>query len=485
MKLNKIIYGGLLSSLVIASSCKKDLDLQPYNSLEAEDAFNTPSDFTNALNGMYRGFATAGSYTAGEYLVLADLVADNFTRSTSISRGTGATYYLWQYTSEATSGLWGNGYNIIRRANGIIQNINNLPAGTFRNNAEGEARAARALVHFDISRVYAKIYANSNPTTDLGVPYVTTTDFNIKPARPTLQVTYDSVISDLKIAYDRIALTNAAAGFSRIRLNKAAVAGILSRVYLHMHDWANTRNWADSSLKYNSNPGSLANFPRIWTDETEEGVLFKVRFTEKDNVSVGVQHQQFSSSGYRSEFVPEYTLWQQYTNNDVRKTSYFETSRYPGASGALYNHIIKYAKRPTGCLNVVDVKVIRVAEVLISRAEARYNLGDEPGALADLNNLMSNRYTGFVPFTSATLSGTALRDEIYRQRRLELFAEFDRWFFLKRMNLPIVRPNTGDQANGTGVTPPPNALTLPTTDPRYQRLPIPRAELNANPNLQP
>ncbi len=123
------------------------------------------------------------------------------------------------------------------------------------------------------------------------------------------------------------------------------------------------------SLKYNFDVASLTDFPKIWTDETEKGVLFKVRFTEKDNISIGVQYEQLSG-GYRSEFVPEYTLWQQYTSTDVRKNVYFETSSY---LGTLYNHVIKYAKRPTGRLNVVDDKVLRVAEVLISEQKLNIN----------------------------------------------------------------------------------------------------------------
>ena len=125
--------------------------------------------------------------------------------------------------------------------------------------------------------------------------------------------------------------------------------------------------------------------------------------------------------------------------------------------------------------------MIRSAEVLISRAEAKYKLNDEVGALADLNQLMAQRYTGFVP---VVLAGQALLDEIYKQRRLELFAEGDRLFFLKRLNLPVARPNSGDQANGTGANPPSTALNLPAGSNLFQ-LPIPRSELNVNPNMQP
>lgn len=467
-----IFVGGLFTS------CKKErLELDPYNQLPVDQAFNTPTDFTNAIRGMYKGFVTSGSYTGGEWVILGDLTADNLIRNSS-GRGTGANYYFWQYTAEATSGLFGNGYNIIRRANGILTNIGKLTDGTFKNNAEAEALAVRALVHFDIARVYSKIYANSDPNTDLGMPYLTGTDFTLKPSRPTIKVTYDSILSDLTRAYAKINLVNTDASLNTIRLNKAAVAGLLSRVYLHMADWTNTIKWADSSLKYNSNLGSLTSFNGIWTDENETGVLFKVRMTEKDNVTLGVQYEQLTSSGYRSEFGPVYELFTQYAANDVRKAAYFQTSNY---NNVPYNHVIKYARRPTGRLNIVDCKVLRVAEVLLSRAEARFKNSDEVGALADLNLLMSNRYTGFTP---VVLAGQALLDEIYKQRRLELFGEGDRLFFLKRLNLPVVRPNSGDQANGTGATPPASALNLPAGSTKFQ-LPIPRTELNANPNMQP
>jgi hypothetical protein len=477
---NKILT--YTSALALATglftSCKKErLELDPYNQLPVDQAFVTQNDFTNAIRGMYKGFVTSGSYTGGEWIVLGDLVADNLIRN-STGRGTGANYYLWQYTAEATSGLFGNGYNIIRRANGIITNINNLPDGAFKNNAEAEARAVRALVHFDMARVYSKIYANSDPNTDLGMPYLTGIDFSLKPARPVLKVTYDSIVNDLTLAYAKINLLNKEQTFETMRLNRAAVAGLLSRVYLHMADWANTTKWADSSLKYNSNLGTLTTFKDIWVDDKEEGVLFKIRMTEKDNITIGVQYEQLTNNEYRSEFAPVYELFTQYAANDVRKAAYFLTGNYINTP---YNHVIKYARRLSGRLNIVDCKVLRTAEVLLSRAEAKYKNANPVGALADLNTLMASRYTGFV---NLNLTGQALLDEIYKQRRLELFGEGDRLFFLKRLNLPVARPNSGDQASGGGSLPPASALNLPVGSPKFQ-LPIPRAELNANPNMQP
>ena len=101
-------------------------------------------------------------------------------------------------------------------------------------------------------------------------------------------------------------------------------------------------------------------------------------------------------------------------------------------------------------------------------------------ALADLNRLRVNRYTGFDAI-KATETSTALAEAIDLERRLELAFEGHRFFDLKRRNQPIVRnTKSGDLANGTGIT-----YVKPgfaASDTKFQ-LPIPQSEINANPNI--
>lgn len=461
----------LLALLIVSSflvSCDKELDLKPFNALETEVALQTPSDFTNAVRGSYAAMQ-GNSYYGGWYILTPDILADNLIVC-SEGRTSKQSIHYWNYSGNNTWGLlWNEAYQTIYRVNSILENLENLEEGDFRDNIEGEALALRALAHFDMARVYSKFPQHG--ASDLGVPYVTSTDVTLVPSRPTVQQTYDNIIADFERAKDLIATSNGDG-----RLNQDAVNGLLSRVYLYIQDYDNTIAAATAALRGDPSVGSIDIFPNIWTDATDEGVAFKIRHTEADNISIGVQYSQTGSNGVRSEYVAAYDFFQLYQENDVRTSAYFSTSLF---SDILFNHIAKYFGRETGSLNVVDTKVLRWAEVYLNRAEAYAAKGMDAEALADLDVLRSQRYTDFA---SGNETGQALKDAIQLERRLELAFEGHRFFDLKRQGLPVERANFGDYADGTGVTLPADALTLPADDPRFQ-LPLPQAELNANPNM--
>ena len=73
--------------------------------------------------------------------------------------------------------------------------------------------------------------------------------------------------------------------------------------------------------------------------------------------------------------------------------------------------------------------------MLLNRAEAEAELGENTPALDDVNELRTKR--GLDP---VDLSGTALLDEILLQRRLELAQEGHRFFDLKRRGQDITKP---------------------------------------------
>jgi len=460
----------ILGSLLALGACKKsELDLYPYNQVETTQAFNTEADVTLAVNGMYEGIKSSGSYYLGTWNIVADVLADNLIINQT-GRLTLKTYGEWRYTGNGTYGLFSGGYSITRRANAILENIDKFPAGAFKDNAKGEALAIRGMTYFDMSRVYSKTYLNASAT-DSTLPYVTTTEATIKPSKESVKGFYDKVIADLQTAATLINTNNGVG-----RLNKAAVNGLLSRVLLYKGDWAGTITAANAALGATPNVATIAQFPLIWTDQTEAGVLFKIKNTTVDNINTpGVNYYQTVAGGRKSEYVVEYNFYNQFAANDVRKTAYIATSAFNGVN---YNHVIKYAGRPGQPAGVVDAKVIRTAEVLLNRAEAYYRSGKEAEALADLVLLKSNRYTGYV---AEVLAGQALLDEILRQRRLELAFEGDRFWDLKRLNLGVHRDGTkGDKADGTGT--PYVFTTLEAGDYRFQ-LPYPQSELNFNTNF--
>lgn len=78
---------------------------------------------------------------------------------------------------------------------------------------------------------------------------------------------------------------------------------------------------------------------------------------------------------------------------------------------------------------------MRASEMALAEAEAEYMMGNEANAKKALEEVMKNRVPGYTCKTS----GTALRDEIRNNRRVELFGEGQGFTDLKRWNLERTR----------------------------------------------
>lgn len=475
--MKKIFFVTLVILNVVA--CKKSvLELQPFNRIETSNAFNTETDVELALNGMYTGLRVSFVGTATipcGFNILGDVLSDNL-KLAAQGRQTLTTFSEWRYNGESTSNVFEYGYVNARRANAILENIDRFPAGAFKDNAKGEALAARALLYFNTVRVFSKTFEQAGPT-DSAAPYITSTDPTILPKKELVSSFYTKLVADLTQALPLIAASNGVG-----RLNKAAVNALLSRVYLYMGDMPNCITASSAALGATPVVATIADFPKIWTDETTNGVIFKVINTITDNANVpGTNYFQITGGLIRSEYVVDFNLRQLFLASDVRTAASIQTSLY---NGILQNHVVKYRNKVSGGVaavaGVVDAKVLRSAEVLLNRAEAYQRSGNNTAALADLNLLKTNRYTGFVNIIG--LTGTALLDEILQERRLELAFEGDRFWDLKRRNLPVLRdPVKGDRADGTGVAH--LFATMNVGDHRFQ-LPFPSAEINFNTNLK-
>ena len=477
----KYIYVSLLA-LFALGGCKKELTQVPFNSVIYSNAFVTESDFTNAIRGAYgalRGTGLAsdtyyGGQDGGAMSSTPDILSDNLIIN-SQGRRSQQTFFNFNYTADDTWVLWNNAYTTILRANFILENINKLKDGALKSDIKAEALALRALAHFDLLRTYSKKYIGAADG-DLGVPYVTSTDPTLVPSRDPLKKSYDLVVADFIAAKAGIALDNGVG-----RMHKAAVEALLGRVYLYMGQWQNCVT--ESSNAITDAPAanalaSVATFPSIWLDQSENDVLFKVNFLDPDNITIGVGYGQASPAGVKPEYSVEYNLFTLYANNDVRKAAYIGQTVFNGFN---FNYVKKYEGRAVGNANVVDYKVIRMGEVYLNRAEANYNLNNASSnslALQDINTLESNRYIGY---TNQLLIGQALSDEIQLQRRLELAFEGSRFYDLKRQGLAVARTTFGDRADGSGL--PPAKSGIPANSPKFQ-LPIPTFTINGNPNIQ-
>lgn len=457
-----------------ATSCTDDLSVLPNDRLVVDNYYTTENDFRKGVDYAYDAFKAGGYYSLdNSQVIIPDILSDNLIQNPQGRRSNNSAFVfdIAANVGDVTS-VYGAGYAVAARANAVLDKINNLPAGAFRTNIEAEARGIRAIAHFDVVRRYCKIPTQSaDAAGSMGIAYVEKFDpFLVTSRNLNVSQVYDKIISDLLFAEQNIT-QNANVG----KLTKAAIQGMLSRVYLYKGDYDNVILWGQKALALNPSVGTIANFKNIWADTSNDGVLFKVLNSSIENIKTGSCYNQTVGGQIKSEYVVDYDFYTKFASTDIRKSSYIVTSPF---SGKNYNNVIKYKQATGKPIEAVDVKYLRSAEVLLNVAEAMFKKGNESGALALLNTLRTQRYTGFVPGAE---TGQNLWNAIMLERRLELAFETDRFFTLKRLGLPIQRSNFGPESNGTGN--PASVLNLPVSSHKWQ-LPIPQGAIDINPQIQ-
>lgn len=477
-----------LAVITVLNSCERDLDQTSPQRVVLDDAFKDVNGFQTGVNAAYDALKNSG-YFAGDtsQLGIPDEISDNLVIS-PLGRQTNYLASNWNFAGNTGSvtNLYITGYSTISLANLPLKYIDKLPDGPGKNDIVAQARAIRGMVHFDLVRAYCKIPTQStDANSSMGIEYVTTYD----PTGPsegrnlTVAQVYDKIIDDLTFAVNNIG-TSTAITADKGRLSKAAVLGLLSRVYLYKGDYQNAVTYGQQSIAAASSVGTLVNFPLIWSSNNTDGVLFKVLNSLTEGVTTGVVYQQGATAtggNIKAEYVVPKSVYNLFTPNDIRKNAYIRQSTYvAGTTSLTANSIIKYAVNTGGGtpLNVVEVKYLRTAEVYLNVAESAYKSGNEPLANSLLNTLKAQRYTGYTP---VTLAGIALYNEILLQRRLELAFETDRFYTLKRLGLGLQRTGEGANIDGSGTAP--TTQSVPASSTRWQ-WPIPQSSINKDPKLQ-
>ena len=157
MKKHNIFFTALL--LLGFTSCKKEfLDVKPTNSGDAATAIQTAADAKVMINGLMRKM-TSSSYYGRNFILYGDVKGGDLTIF-SQGRGLDALYVFNQTkSSNSFSSYWEQIYHCLLQANNIITSVNRLKAaGTIENfdTYMGQALTARALMYFDLVRLYGK-----------------------------------------------------------------------------------------------------------------------------------------------------------------------------------------------------------------------------------------------------------------------------------------------------------------------------------------
>jgi len=498
--LRYITFNVVAFAIVCASfvSCNDTLQVDPRQSIDAELALRSEEGLRSAINSIYARLRSTGSY-GSDYIIIPEVLADNG----YATQNRGGFIANWTNNPGANMGGWQNNYYAINETNLILRQLDEggitpNPTETQVNTWIGELKFLRALYHFDLVRIYAYAPTAIVPALNQGgVPIAQTGIRTLVEAQETLpgrapiNDVYNFIIADLQDAISRLT-DNPRPGQPAVHYaNRTAANALLSRVALYAGNYALSASSATAALAGSVGTLTTGNaYIAGWRSSVNPESIFEVRFFDaSENIGVNVSlHTTFNtlvalgnptSVGGWGDVAPTMGLLAELgvsrngtttiRGADIRG-QLFEVGPGRGSGPKLEN--TKFIGK-NGPANLDNVPVIRKSEMVLNRAEAYSTIGspvyNPAAALADLNTIRVGR-----GLDAVNLSGTALYEEVIRQRRLEFAFEGHRFFDLKRLGRDIIKsPGQGN------VNAPPNVGFT-----EFRILPaIPQRELDGNPNL--
>ncbi len=485
MNKKNILAIALISMVFSITSCSKSfLDVPPTNQGDAADYVKTAADAKVAINGIMRKMISS-SYYGRNFIMYGDAKGGDMTVF-SQGRGLDNLYTFNHAPSSGSYGdMWSTLYDIILQANSLIQSIDRLVAqGSLEDFKvyKGQALTIRALVYFDLVRLYGEPY-NENKAA-FGVSNITSPiPVLSQPLRNTVEENYTQIVKDLTEAAPLLLKTK-----SNGQINYYANRAIHARVNLAMG--ANDLALAAAEEVIGATTLYTLYTPANWVNSwrtqfgsesiLELGILPALG-GDLGNASLGAYLRARGKGGAAilgwygaSDYFLD-RLKQDAT--DVRwgimGPDEISTTANPrlGASYK-YSGNVDLAGDGKTTATAVNIKVIRLSEMYLIAAEAAFPT-NKLKASTYLNEIRK-RAPALTPATETTVT----LDMIIDEKSKELFGEGHRFFDMMRLNRSIT---FNDEYIGAAIS-----HRAKTIDRSFFKtiLPIAQSEINANPGLK-
>lgn len=471
---NKIFIIGFVSIAMFLGACNKFLDVKPETSLAEEEFFTSEQGFTQALNGSYSQLATRNLYTDKLSMGYVSALAQNYNITYARSVDLLETAKLNYPSAEAeghASSIWSTAYTAIAGLNKILDNTMLNRKVLNENNSyaiiRGESLALRALLHFDLYRLFGKEFqANKNVK---AIPYKTEVSELAKVPATSAEV-FQFLLADLKEAedllkpVDPIVTTTTSTNARRSHMNYYGVKALEARVRITMGDKAGAAAAANVVI-------SSAKFPFV----TKEAVS---NAANPDHLYLTEQVFMIRSADMRT-YTETYFRGTSSTNDskltlpEANLKSWFEAS---GSAPTDYRWVYGVAPDlgmllPTKFLqssstSMTDdrldayVPVIRLSEMYYILAEAAATPEEGMGILNAVREARG------LTAKDTNLTQAQFSAELLKEYQKEFYAEGQLFFYYKRTNATTMLFKTGTA----------------TMTPAMYVVPIPDAELQFNPN---
>lgn len=486
MNTKKLFIG--ISLVLSLSSCDKLLDINPVAEIIGSEMFETAQGCEEALYGVYGTLIGNGMYGQDMSYGITEVLAQHFRNNNKEMEELPKYNYENPAVADRLSNIWGYGYQAIGYTNNIIINLERLGEDAYPLSRVylGEAYALRAMLHFDLLRLFAPRYEGNQDKQ--GIPYVTIYAFTQTPFS-TVDECYDKVIADFRKAQgylmeidESLIYPSQGGGIDKRKflqsrqghLNYYAVTALLARVLWSKNDLPGAL--AEALKVINSQKFSLLKSP----DEVEN--MLAKSFNIKETL-FGLASKNFFVTAkdvfYTNGESSGFTLMQEdikspFPYEDIYRRDVLANDGSDARNGwfgliegsAILKKCFKFVNKKTldsdsGLTSSIEGgAVIRIPEMYYIVAEARLAGNDIDGATAAIDSVLISRgLKGLAQRQDATLT----LDFIYNERQKEFFSEGVRWFDMKKRNEDI-KSNAEHKV-------------LPASDKIY-RFPIPAAETN-------
>ncbi|MCT4646823.1 MAG: RagB/SusD family nutrient uptake outer membrane protein [Carboxylicivirga sp.] len=437
MKNLTLIY--LIVLPFIFSSCEEWFDVSPSSEVKADVLFSSEEGFNDALVGAYTNLTQHSLYGGNSNMLLLDVLANEYHNIEEL--GVGSPYYyahLYDYNHSSVqpkiNSIWSEKYSIVANCNSLLNQIDSKKSIFTSSNYQvikAEALALRAMMHFDLLRLFGPIYDLGSD--QMAIPYVDQFGVEVFP-QLTAAIVIEKIVTDLSeskkllLESDPIIPDVETPSGSLLlprtgRLNYYAVTGLLARVYLYSNDKPNAliaaKEVIESELFELADYNTVQNILESEKSRTlTKEHLFAIdkfdledlfdKYYDPNLVSTDNNALRFNKNIIDDEI---YELGGSITP-DFRKDLWFTDIDQSTSAFTKY----QYGN---------DVPLLKVSEMYLIASECT---ADDTEALFYLNELRYHR--GLEDLSEMSLS--EINDEIAKEYRKEFQGEGQLFYFYKR-----------------------------------------------------
>ncbi len=314
--MKKIIYTMIIACTTLFASCDSWLEVKPYDQIAEGELQKSEEGYQKMLNGIYIDLNSDELYGQTLSVEMIEVMGGAYTIGTDNSvwgnyKDLSSYQYNTEYWRNRLDQTWNKAYALILNCNKILETIDgnkNLFTDGSYYIIKGEALALRAMLHFDMLRLFGPVY--SKDSDKKAIPYYTKQTNSPEPIL-TAQEVMEKITTDYEDALNYLAndpvktegtmmssTEDGSSNFLRyraLRLNYYAVEALMARAYLYMGNKTEAFKYATDVIKtadQNIFPfvdknlviGSPADPDRIFSSE----VLFALT-----NTSRGTIHKNF------------------------------------------------------------------------------------------------------------------------------------------------------------------------------------------------